>query len=67
VECCKLATVTIASEELAAIRKETADEAPDSKRPTRSFEPMEGTKEVPVNPSNPNGKVLRIGADLSTK
>ena len=32
VECCNHATVIIASEELAALRKEVAEEAPDPKR-----------------------------------
>jgi hypothetical protein len=33
----------------------------------RVFESTEGTKVVPVDLSDPDGKVLRIGVDLSTK
>jgi hypothetical protein len=61
VECYELATTTIASEELAAIKVATVEEAPNSKWPT------ENTKEVPVDPTSSNGKVLRIGSDLSSK
>jgi hypothetical protein len=67
VECYELATVTIASEELAVIREEIAEEAPDSKWSTESFEPTEGTKEVLIDPSSSDDKMLHIGADLSTK
>jgi hypothetical protein len=67
VECCVLAAVTIASEVLAIIRKDTIEEAPDSKRSARSFEPTEGTKEVLIDPSSSDGKLLRVGTDLSTK
>jgi hypothetical protein len=67
VECCMLAVVTIASEELAIIRKDTTEEAPDSKRSAGSFEPTEGTKEVLIDPSSSDGKLLRVGTDLSAK
>jgi hypothetical protein len=49
VECCELATTTIASEELAIIKEETAEKAPNSKQSARSFEPIEGTKEVLID------------------
>jgi hypothetical protein len=67
VECCELATVAIASEELVVIREEIAKEAPNSKRSAGSFEPTEGTKEVLIDPSSSDSKMSRIGADLSTK
>jgi hypothetical protein len=67
VECYELTTTTIASEELAAIKVATVEEAPNSKRPACSFEPTENTKEVPVDPTSSNGKVLHIGSDLSSK
>jgi hypothetical protein len=66
-ECCELATTIIASEELATIRVATVDGAPNSKWLACSFEPMENTKEVPVDPTSSDGKVLRIGSDLSPK
>ena len=57
----------VASKELAAIRKEVAEEAPDPKRSARSFEPIEGTKEVLIDPSDSKGKVVRIGTTLSSE
>jgi hypothetical protein len=54
-------------EELAVIREVVAEDTPDSRWQARAFEPMEGTKEVPVDPSDSDGNVLRIGADLSPK
>jgi hypothetical protein len=50
-ECCELAAVTIASEELAVIREAVAEDAPDSKLQAGTFEPMEGTKDVPLTPA----------------
>ena len=67
VECCEHAIVIVASKELAAIRKEVTEEAPDPKRSTRSFKPVEGSKEVLIDPGNPEGKVVRIGTTLSSK
>jgi len=67
VECCEHAAAIIASSELAAIRERTAGEPLDSKRSAGSFEPVEGIKEIPVDPSNPDGKVLQIGTTLSSK
>jgi len=55
VECCEHATTIVASKELAAIRKEVTEEAPDPKQSPRSFEPVEGTKEVLIDPSSPEG------------
>ena len=57
----------VASKELAAIRKEVAKEALDPKQSTRSFEPMEGAKEVLIEPSNSRSKVVRIGTTLSSE
>ena len=57
----------VASKELAAIRKEVAEEAPDPKWSARSFEPAEGAKEVLIDPSGSKGKVVRIGTTLSSK
>ena len=57
----------VASKELAAIRKEVAKEAPNPKRSAWSFEPVEGTKEVLIDPSGSGGKVVRISTMLSSK
>ena len=65
VECCEHAVAIVASKELAAIREEVIEEAPDPKWSTGSFEPIEGTKEVLIDPSVSKGKVVRIGTMLS--
>ncbi|XP_066373943.1 uncharacterized protein [Miscanthus floridulus] len=50
------ATTIIASEELATLREEVAEGAPNAKRSTGSFESTEGSKEVLIDPSNSKGK-----------
>ena len=67
VECYEHATTIVASKELAPIKKEVTEEAPDSKRLARSFESIEGTKEVLIEPSSSEGKVVRISTRLSSK
>ena len=67
VECCGHAAAIVASGELAAIKKEVTEKAPNPKKSTRSFELMEGSKEVIIDPGSPDGKVVRIGAALSSK
>jgi len=47
---CKLTSVVITSKELALIRTNVPDEAPDSNRRMGSFEPTEDVKEVPLDP-----------------
>ena len=54
VECCEHAT-------------EVVEEAPNPKRSVGSFEPIEGVKEVLVDPSGSKGKVVRIGTTLSSE
>ena len=67
VECCEHATTIVASKELAAIREEVIKEAPNPKQSARSLEPIEGAKEVLIDPSGSEGKVARIGTMLSSK
>ena len=67
VECCNHATAIVASKELAAIRKEVAEETPNHQRLARSFELLEGAKEVLIDPSGSEGKVVRISSTLSSK
>ena len=55
----------VASKELAAVIKEVVEEAPDHKRSIGSFEPVEGAKEVLIDPSGSKSKVVRIGTMLS--
>ncbi|XP_066374097.1 uncharacterized protein [Miscanthus floridulus] len=67
VECCDHAAAIIASGELAALREEVTEEAPDLNRSTGSFEPAEGSKEVLIDSSSSEGKGVRIGTTLSSK
>ena len=67
VECYDHAAAIVASRELATIRKEVTEEAPDPKRSTGSFEPAEGSKEVLIDPGSPKSKVVRVGTTLSSK
>ncbi|XP_066374107.1 uncharacterized protein [Miscanthus floridulus] len=67
VECCDHAMAIVASKELATIRKEVAEEAPDPKRSPRSFVLVEGAKEVLIDPGSPESKVVCIGTTLSSK
>jgi len=67
VECCEHAAAIIASKERAAIREEVVEEAHDPKRLAGSFKPVEGTKEVLIDPSGSKGKMVRIGTTLSSK
>ena len=57
----------VASKELVAIKEEVVEGAPDPKRSVGSFKPIEGTKEVLIDPSGSEGKVVRIGTTLSSK
>ena len=53
---------------LAATLDKMASEAMDSThRYAGSFEPAEGIKEEPLNPSHPNGKALKVSATLDNK
>ena len=67
VECCGHATATVASEELIALQDEVTEEAPDAKKLAGSFESAEGSKEVLIDPSNSEGKTVRIGTTLSSE
>ncbi|XP_066354293.1 uncharacterized protein [Miscanthus floridulus] len=67
VKCCDHATAIVASKELAAIRKEVAEEAPDPKLSVGSFELVEGAKEVLIDPCVSKGKVVHIGTMLSSE
>ncbi|XP_066382542.1 uncharacterized protein [Miscanthus floridulus] len=67
VECCGHTTVVVASEELATLREEVIEEAPDVKRSSGLFESTEEPKEVLLDPSNSEGKKVRIGTALSSE
>ena len=67
VECYEHAMLIVTSKELTTIREQIIEEAPDPKRLARSFKPVEGTKEVLIDPSGSKGKVVHIGTTLSSK
>ena len=67
VECCGHAAVVVASKELAVLKEEVAKKTPNVKKSTGSFELAEGSKEVLVDPSSSEGKMVRIGTALSSK
>ena len=65
VECCDHAAAIVASKELAAIKKEVTEEAPDSKWSARSFEPVEGAKEVLIDLVAPRAKWCTLAPRFS--
>ncbi|XP_066316079.1 uncharacterized protein [Miscanthus floridulus] len=67
VECCEHTMAIVASKELAAIREEVVEEAPNPKRLAESFKTIEGAKEVLIDPSSSEAKVVCIGTMLSSK
>ena len=67
VECCGHATAIISSRELAALKEEVAEEALDVKKSTRLFKSAEGSKEVLIDPSSSEGKMVCIGTTLSSE
>ena len=67
VESCGHATAIVASRELAVLKEEFAEEAPDAKKSTGSFESAEGSKEILIDPSISKGKTVRIGTTLSSE
>ena len=67
VECCDHASAVVASKELITLREEVVEGAPDTKRSSGSFESAEGPKEVLLDPSNSEGKKVRIGTALSSE
>ena len=67
VECCGHAAVVVASRELTTLRKEVAKRMPDAKKSTGLFESAEGYKEILIDPSSSEGKIVHIGTALSSK
>jgi hypothetical protein len=67
VECCDYAEDIIEFEALAAELEARHKEALDPKRPTGSFKPVKGVKEVPLNPSGSNSKTVCVGTTLDPK
>ena len=55
------------STELASKLEALAAEAPEPKRHAGSFKLAEGTKKIPLDPNDSDGKVLTISEDLDPK
>ncbi|XP_066364983.1 uncharacterized protein [Miscanthus floridulus] len=67
VECIEYAEALVEAETLIVNLDRLGDEAPDSKRHARTFEPTEVIKLVPVDPTGSNDRALRISAALDSK
>ena len=64
----ELATVVVNSSELPRLRKSSPPAVPDYNKPTSStaFRPLEETKAVGIDPTDPT-KMVQIGTQLLTK
>jgi hypothetical protein len=68
VECVEHAEALALDKSLVADMEKLANEGPDSPvKHADSFEAAEQTKEVPLDPSTPKGKVLRVSSSLTPK
>jgi hypothetical protein len=67
VECVEHGEAILESATLAANLDGLANEVTDPKRHASNFEPIEDVKLVPLNPTDPKGKALRISATLDPK
>jgi hypothetical protein len=68
VECVEHAEALALDEMLVADMEKLANEGPDpSAKHTGSFEAVEQTKEVLLDPATPEGKVLRVSSTLKPK
>ena len=67
VECIEYAEAIVESEILIANLDQLDSEVPDAKRHIGTFEPAEAVKPIPVDPTVPNGRGLKIGATLDSK
>ena len=68
VECVEHAEALALDETFVADMEKLANEGPDSSaKHAGSFEAAEQTKEVPLDPAAPEGKVLRVSSTLDPK
>ena len=67
VECVEFNEAVENTSELASRLKTLAAEAPEPKRHAGSFELVEGTKTVPLDPNNSDGKGLTVSPNLDPK
>ena len=67
VECIKYAEALVEAETLILNLDRLGSEAPEPKHHAGTFEPAEAIKFVPVDPTCPNDRPLRISATLDSK
>jgi hypothetical protein len=67
VECCEYAEAIIESEAPFVDVEACLKEAPNPKRSTDPFKPVEGVKEDPLDPSSSNSKAVHVGTTLDSK
>jgi hypothetical protein len=67
VECVEYAEALAESKALITDLERLSKEAPDAKRHAGNFEPAEAVKSVPLDPSNDDGKQVRISSGLDLK
>ncbi|XP_066324059.1 uncharacterized protein [Miscanthus floridulus] len=67
VECIEYAEALVEAKTLIVNLNRLGSEAPDSKRCAETFEPIEAIKLVPVDPTYPDDRALRISATLDIK
>jgi hypothetical protein len=67
VECVEYAEALVESEALIADLERLTKEAPNAKRRTGNFEPVEAVKSVSLDPSNDASKKVQIGSELDPK
>ncbi|XP_066373954.1 uncharacterized protein [Miscanthus floridulus] len=67
IECIEYAEAIIEAETLIVNLDQLGSEVPDSKRHVGTFEPTETVNLVPVDPTYPNDRALRISATLDIK
>jgi hypothetical protein len=67
VECMEYAKALDEFEALIADLERLSQEAPDVKRHTGNFEPLEAVKSVSLDPSNDASKKVRMGSKLDPK
>jgi len=67
IECIEYAEALAEAETLIAHLDQLSGEAPDSKRRVGAFEPAEAIKLIPVDPTCPDDRALRISATLDIK
>ncbi|XP_066316271.1 uncharacterized protein [Miscanthus floridulus] len=67
IECIEYVEAIIEAKTLIVNLNQLGSEVPDSKRHVETFEPTEAVKLIPVDPTCPDDRALRISATLDIK